>query len=73
VNHFWNRVIRQEYNALFALIATLFLLKTVDGFFNAGRLVIDKPWLVLTTFGLVVWLVLRTMKKKTRWLNARDR
>lgn len=65
--------LRREYSAFFAMIFTLFLLKTVDGFLNQNRLIFDKPWLMLSLFGFTVWLTLRTMKKKTRWLNVEGR
>ncbi len=69
----WKTVLRKEYSSFFAIIATFTFLEVMGEVFLTGGFGIDKLWVVIFSFGLVVYLVLRTMKKRTTLLNVAGR
>jgi protein-S-isoprenylcysteine O-methyltransferase Ste14 len=64
------QVLRREYNGFLALILAFFALEVAGDLNVKGRLEIDLMWLLLTAFGIAVWGVLLTLKKKTRLLDV---
>jgi protein-S-isoprenylcysteine O-methyltransferase Ste14 len=66
-------VLKREYNGFFAVVVTIFILKTVGGIFTEGRLEFDLGWIFLLGISFVVWLTLRTLKKHTTILNVEGR
>ena len=66
-------VLRREYNGLFTVIITMFILETVGEIFAAGHLEFDLGWILLLGVGFIVWLALRTIKKHTTILNVDGR
>lgn len=66
-------VLRREYNGFFAVIVALFTLEVVGDIFAKGKPELDLMWAFILVFGFVVWVVLRTLKKKTTLLNVEGR
>ena len=66
-------VLKREYSGFFGLIAAFTTLEMVGDCFVEGRLVWDPVWVVLFLFGLLTYIVLRTLKKKTHWLRVEGR
>lgn len=66
-------VLRREYNGFFAVIIVMFILETVGELFAEGELDFDLGWIVLVGIGFIVWLILRTLKKYTTFLNVEGR
>ena len=79
----WNRpnltfslrkVLKREYSGFFAIIASFTCLNILEGIFiNARNPRIDPGWVVLFCVGLIIYLTLRTLKKKTRILDVPGR
>jgi protein-S-isoprenylcysteine O-methyltransferase Ste14 len=69
----WRNAVRREYHGFFAIILTMFVLELAEDYFVDGRLELDLFWTVLLGIGLVTYLVLRTIKKQTSWLDVADR
>jgi protein-S-isoprenylcysteine O-methyltransferase Ste14 len=63
------RVLRREYSSLFGLLATFTLLEVASDFVTDHRWTVDVMWLDIFLFGLGQYLLLRTLKKTTRWLH----
>ena len=68
----WKKVLRKEYSGLFAVIAVFSVLEVLEDWVVEKRLGIDRPWGVLFIAGLILYLALRTLKKKTNWLNESE-
>ena len=66
-------VLRREYNGFFAVIIVMFILETIGELFAEGELDFDLGWIVLVGIGFIVWLILRTLKKYTTFLNVEGR
>jgi protein-S-isoprenylcysteine O-methyltransferase Ste14 len=79
----WNRpnltfslrkVLKREYSGFFAIITSFTCLNILEGIFiNARNPRIDRGWVVLFCVGLIIYLTLRTLKKKTRILDVPGR
>ena len=69
----WKTVLRREYSGFFAIVASFTVLDLVEGSFVKHRLVFDGMWASLFFGSLAVFLVLRTLKKKTKFLNVEGR
>ena len=67
------KVLRKEYSGLFGIVASFFALEMIGDYVVNGRIVLDPYWLVLFAGGAVIYLILRTLKKKTRWLQETGR
>ena len=66
----WHKVLRREYTGFFGVITAFCLLEFAGDSIAEGHLQIDLPWVGLLAFGTVVYLTLRTIKKRTTWLHA---
>ncbi len=65
--------VRREYSSWFAAIASFTALALLRHSLQGGTLVFDKTWLLIFTVGLVLYLTIRTLKKKTAVLDTIDR
>ena len=66
-------VLRREYSGFFAIVASYTFLETAEGLVVEGKAVLDWRVTVFFATGLAVYLVLRTLKKKTRVLHVQGR
>ena len=69
----FKNVLRREYNGFFAVIVCLFLFETLGELVAEHRLEFDCGWVVGLVIGFLVWVTLRTMKKRTKLLNVEGR
>ena len=69
----FRNVLRREYNGFFAMIVTFFLLEVRGDLAVEGRLQFELGWLILLASSFVVWIVLRTLKRKTTVLDVEGR
>lgn len=69
----WRTVLRREYTGFFLISASFCILEIVGDSIAEGRLRIDWPWCILFVLGATVYIVLRTLKKKTRILHVPGR
>jgi hypothetical protein len=65
----WRKAMRREYSAFFATIVSFTLLEIVTDFYVEGRFVLDRMWAVIFGLGLITYVLLRTLKKKSHLLN----
>ena len=69
----FRNVLKREYTGFFVIIASFTLLEILADLVSEGVLEIDLEWLIIFSVGLLVYLVLRTLKKKTGILNVDGR
>jgi protein-S-isoprenylcysteine O-methyltransferase Ste14 len=65
--------LRREYNGFFAMVATFFLLEMRGDFAVTGEFQVDTWWVVLLAASFMIWIVLRTLKKRTAILDVEGR
>ncbi len=66
-------VLRREYNGFFAVIVVLFVLEVAGDVVAENKIEVDLMWTVLLGVGFIVWMALRTLKKKTTLLDVEGR
>jgi protein-S-isoprenylcysteine O-methyltransferase Ste14 len=69
----WKSAINREYGTFFAIIATYTVLELLGGLFVRGQLTLDKAWMIIFLCGLVIYLTIRYLKKKTKVLATAGR
>jgi protein-S-isoprenylcysteine O-methyltransferase Ste14 len=68
------KILKREYSGFFALIASFTSLNVLrEILVNTRHPQIGIGWVILFVFGLIVYLTLRTLKKKTTLLDAPGR
>jgi protein-S-isoprenylcysteine O-methyltransferase Ste14 len=66
-------VLKREYTGLLGIVACFFGLELVEHYVVEGRLVWEPHYLVLGALAVATFLVLRTLKRRTRWLHVEGR
>ena len=69
----WRAVLRREYSGFFAVIAAMTLFKLIGVYVTEGEADLNLAWRVVFLAGLIIYLALRTLKKKTRQLHEAGR
>jgi len=69
----WRHALQREYLGLFALITTYFVADIVSDWFSDHKLEFDPVWLTLWLLGLVMFGVVRYLRKRTRLLFVEGR
>jgi len=71
-------VFKREYNSFVNIFVIFTLLDIFRNYFLSERIYITKMWIYLVVSSFIIWIVIRTIHKKTQWLeveggNAPDR
>ena len=66
-------ILRKEYSGFFGIIALFTLLEIIEERLAGGRFTLDWYWAAFFIFGLVVYLILRMLKKSTSFLKVEGR
>ncbi len=66
------RVIRNEYSTLFLIISIFTLFDGLENLFVEGAFRVDRIWIGLFAAAACVWLLVKTMKKRTRFFSQQE-
>jgi len=66
-------VLKREYNGFFMIIVVLFILEVAGDLMSQQKFEVDLHWALILSAGFIIWIVLRTLKKKTALLNVEGR
>jgi len=66
-------VLRREYSGLFGLVVAFTVVEMMEDFAATGSIQIDRLWATVFGCTLVVYLLLRTLKRRTGLLNVEGR
>jgi protein-S-isoprenylcysteine O-methyltransferase Ste14 len=66
-------VLKGEYNSFVNIFVIFTLLDLSRNYFLSERIYLTEMWIWLFVSAFVIWLVVRTIHKRTRWLEAEDR
>jgi protein-S-isoprenylcysteine O-methyltransferase Ste14 len=69
----WKSALVREYSSFFAAIASFTVLAFIKDSLEHDRLTLDKTWIEIFLVGLIIYLTVRTLKKKTQILRTVDR
>jgi protein-S-isoprenylcysteine O-methyltransferase Ste14 len=66
-------VLKREYNSFINIFVIFAVLDLCRNFFLSGRIYMTALWIYLGIAALVIWLVVRTIHKGTKWLEVHGR
>lgn len=66
-------VLQREYAGFFGLVAAFTFFAAVQGLFRSGSFVPGPFWVVFFSIGVLLYLVLRVLRKKTNLLHVEGR
>lgn len=69
----FRNVLKREYSGFFGVIAAMTILNFFGKYIHEGTFGFDLVWMSIFAFGLIVYITLRTLKKKTRLLHVEGR
>ena len=69
----WRTVLRREYNGLLGVVSVMFLLEVVGDYDYLGTIQLDRDWLWLVSCTVLLWVVLRALRKYTHVLDVEGR
>ena len=61
-------VLGREYNSFVNIFVIFALLDLFRNYFLAGRIYLTPMWIYLGASAFVIWILLRTIQKNTKWL-----
>jgi lipid A Kdo2 1-phosphate O-methyltransferase len=66
-------VLKREYNGFYAIVAPLFILEVVGDYFVEHKIQFETSWVVFFIIGTVLFIGLRTIRRKTTLLEVKGR
>jgi hypothetical protein len=66
-------VLKREYNGFFGIIITFTVLEVAGDYFAEGKLELDLMWCIISGIGFTIFIILRTLKRKTNILSDEGR
>ena len=66
----FRNVLKREYPGFFAIIVSFTAIEVMRGFVHDGQVELSTGWIAFILFGGVIYLILRTLKKKTGLLHV---
>ncbi len=69
----FRNVLKREYNSFVNIFVIFLLLDLFRNYFLTERFYFTKIWLYMSIAGAIVWLLIRTVHKTTRWLEVEGR
>jgi len=66
-------ILRREYNSFVNIFVIFILLDLFRNYFLSGKIYLTPMWIWLTASAGIIWLVLRTIHKQTKWLEVAGR
>ncbi len=69
----FRNVLKREYNSFLNIFLIFTVLDLVRNYFLSGRIYLTEMWIYLAVPAGVIWLLIRTIHKSTRWLEVEGR
>jgi protein-S-isoprenylcysteine O-methyltransferase Ste14 len=66
-------VLKREYNSFVNIFAIFTLLDLFRNYFLSGRIYLTEIWIWLLVSALFIWITIRTIHKRTGWLEVEGR
>lgn len=66
-------VLKREYSGFFGIVATLFIIDTIQEYVTENQTSIDQTWLIAFMVSAAIYLGLRALKKHTSLLKVEGR
>lgn len=69
----YKNVLKREYNGFFGVIFSFIILELVSNYVVQNRIFVDAVWSYIFIIGLLIYITLRTLKRRTKLLHVEGR
>jgi protein-S-isoprenylcysteine O-methyltransferase Ste14 len=69
----FRNVLKREYNSFANIFVIFTLLDIFRNYFLSGRIYLTDMWIYLFASAFLIWIVVRTIHKQTKWLEVEGR
>ncbi|MFH2064945.1 MAG: isoprenylcysteine carboxylmethyltransferase family protein [Pseudomonadota bacterium] len=69
----FRNILKREYPGFFGLITSFTIMEIIGDYIIFRKIIIDSLWAYFFLFGFLVYITLRTLKKKTKLLHVQGR
>ncbi len=69
----FKNVLKREYSGFFGIVGIFTLLEFTENVIKNGELSLDFNWILFFSISLIIYLILRALRKHTKLLNVADR
>ena len=69
----FRKAVTNEYKSLFAVIVSFTVLEIIGDIFVEQRFEIDRMWLLILMIGLIIYTIVRFLKKRTNILEIKEK
>ncbi len=69
----FRKAVKNEYKSFFAVIVSFTVLEIIGDIFVEQRLEIDRMWLLILITGLIIYTIVRFLKKRTKILEVKEK
>jgi len=69
----FRNVLKREYNSFVNIFVIFAILDLFRNYYLTGRIFMTRIWLLLLIGAVVIWLIVRSIHKYTRWLEVEGR
>ncbi|MCF7857735.1 MAG: isoprenylcysteine carboxylmethyltransferase family protein [Candidatus Cloacimonetes bacterium] len=66
----WKNVLKREYSGFFGLVVSFVIIINLDKIFTAGKFTYDRNSMIVLLISFVIYLILRVLKKYTKFFNV---
>jgi protein-S-isoprenylcysteine O-methyltransferase Ste14 len=66
-------VLKREYNSFVNIFVIFILLDLFRNYFLSERIYLTEMWIYLSASAFIIWIVVRTIHKRTSWLEVEGR
>jgi protein-S-isoprenylcysteine O-methyltransferase Ste14 len=66
-------ILKREYNSFVNIFVIFTTLDIFRNYFLSGRIYLTPMWIYLSGSAFLIWIVVRTIHKQTRWLEVEGR
>jgi hypothetical protein len=66
-------VLKREYNSFINIFAIFILLDLFRNYFLSERIYLTMMWVYLFVSAFIIWIIVRTIHKRTQWLEVEGR
>jgi protein-S-isoprenylcysteine O-methyltransferase Ste14 len=66
-------ILKREYNSFFNIFLIFTLLDLFRNYFLSRRIYLTPMWIYLVIGSAIIWILIRTIHKKTQWLQVEGR
>jgi hypothetical protein len=69
----YKNILKREYSGFYVIVVSFTLLKISENILSENQMIISSGWLIFLLMGSSIYLILRTLKKKTKLLHVEGR